>query len=345
MLKISVSICITLIVFVKYLNMSRADSQNKNKGLSRLDGRHEWMPQVADNTDSASTPKRTHSQTSTSSTPQQPSKRVNIDNDSTDELLEFFDNISPLHSDINSDVNQKCINFLKSPFTMAMIGDMVKVAVTQQLETYEHDVSFLKGTVDSLTNMVHCLQDENEKLKSKIVNLETGNDRLEQYSRRQSLRIHNDWPENPEENTDGMVIQMAKEHLNIDLKHDEINRSHRVGPKNRRGSPRPVIVKFVSHNSKARIYRSKGRLKMGGPTARNLLITEDLTKKRHAMFTEARHLRNQNLIRDCWTMDGNLFVRDMHARIQVFSDIMAFSKWKEHLMGFPPQTYSEILNK
>ena len=89
MLKISVSICITLIVFVKYLNMSRADSQNKNKGLSRLDGRHEWVPQVADNTDSASTPKRTHSQTSTSSTPQQPSKRVNIDNDSTDELLEF----------------------------------------------------------------------------------------------------------------------------------------------------------------------------------------------------------------------------------------------------------------
>ena len=168
---------------------------------------------------------------------------------------------------------------------------------------------------------------------------------MEQYSRRQSLRIHNDWPENPEEDTDGMVIQMAKEHLNIDLKHDEINRSHRVGPKNRRGSPRPVIVKFVSHNSKARIYRSKGRLKMGGPTARNLLITEDLTKKRHAMFTEARQLRNQNLIRDCWTMDGNLFVRDMHARIQVFSDIMAFSKWKEHLMVFPPQTYSEILNK
>ena len=63
------------------------------------------------------------------------------------------------------------------------------------------------------------------------------------------------------------------------------------------------------------------------------------------MFTEARQLRNQNLIRDCWTMDGNLFVRDMHARIQVFSDIMAFSKWKEHLMVFPPQTYSEILNK
>ena len=57
---------------------------------------------------------------------------------STDKLLEYFDNILTLHFDINSDIFQGCINFLKSIFSISIIGDMVKAAVTKQLETYEH---------------------------------------------------------------------------------------------------------------------------------------------------------------------------------------------------------------
>ena len=188
--------------------------------------------------------------------------------------------------------------------------------------------------------MVHNLQDENKQLKRDVAQLQIENDHLEQYSRRQSLHVHNDWPEEPREDMDAKVIEMANKYLKIDIKRDQITQSRSEKPQ---GSPRPIIVKFVTHRNKSRLYNARGSLKMGGTETAKLFISEDLTKKRQSMYAEARQLKKNNFIQDCWTTDGNLFVRDAHARVKIFSDLLRFTAWKDSVWANPPLTYSEVV--
>ena len=70
----------------------------------------------------------------------------------------------------------------------------------------------------------------------------TINDELddqEQYARRISLCIVNNWPEERNENKDDKVVDLVHNKLQVDLEKGDIDRSHRVGPKTRNGWPRP----------------------------------------------------------------------------------------------------------
>ena len=74
--------------------MDKVNAESRNNGPSSSDDQHERAPLVEPGKiTGTSTPKRKHSQTSTSSTPQQPNKKVNINLDiqnEYDELLDFF---------------------------------------------------------------------------------------------------------------------------------------------------------------------------------------------------------------------------------------------------------------
>ena len=110
----------------------------------------------------------------------------------------------------------------------------------------------------------------------------TINDKLddqEQYSRRTRLCIVNNWPEERNENTDDKILDLVKNKFQLDLENEDIDRSHRVGPKARNGRPRAIIVKFVSHRMKAKVYKAKGRLHFAGEDSQRVFMNEDLTKK------------------------------------------------------------------
>ena len=75
------------------------------------------------------------------------------------------------------------------------------------------------------------LKAENIKLKQALSLNVFNVDALEQYGRRENLRIHGS-PESKEKQDDGenIVFELAKE-LNIDLKSCDIQRAHRLGKK------------------------------------------------------------------------------------------------------------------
>ena len=76
-------------------------------------------------------------------------------------------------------------------------------------------------------------------------------DELEQYDRRNSLRLSLNTKEEDAENTDEIVMNVAKK-LGVDIECSDISRSHRVG---RPGSkPRPILVKFVSYRMREKLY-------------------------------------------------------------------------------------------
>ena len=110
-------------------------------------------------------------------------------------------------------------------------------------------------------------------------------DDLEQYSRRNTVRIRG-LPEAMHEDTDSLVKEMATRKLEVNIADSDLVRSHRVGRKDEdRTTPRDLIVRFTTHNTKTAIMRNARKLK-----GTRLCINEDLTKIRTTMAWEARNL-------------------------------------------------------
>ena len=83
-------------------------------------------------------------------------------------------------------------------------------------------ISPLCKVVDSLICKVSSLEEDKKRLSDKVEELEAATERQEQYSRRTSLRITNNWPETRGENTENMILNMSNELLTTPLSRDEI---------------------------------------------------------------------------------------------------------------------------
>lgn len=83
-----------------------------------------------------------------------------------------------------------------------------------------------------------ALQGENQELANKL-------DNLEQYGRH-NVCIFAIASENKEERIDRVVTDFFKQHLQIDIKLDRIDRCHRLGSGGM-NKPRAIIVKFLSY--------------------------------------------------------------------------------------------------
>ena len=68
-----------------------------------------------------------------------------------------------------------------------------------------------------------------------------------------------------------------EEHMNQKTKPEDIDSSHRLGnpKKSIKAKPRPIIVKYISYNTRNIIYRNKKVLKEKG-----ISVTESLTAER-----------------------------------------------------------------
>lgn len=74
------------------------------------------------------------------------------------------------------------------------------------------------------------------------------------------------------------MLNVLKEHLDMELLVKDLDRSHRVGKGNSKNKRRPIIVKFVRYNDCREIFNNK-QLKSTGVS-----ITENLTADRMLGF-------------------------------------------------------------
>ena len=181
--------------------------------------------------------------------------------------------------------------------------------------------------LDELKNENVTLKSENEQLKKVNSQLQTSVDSLEQYSRRNSIRITG-IAESAKLNTDEVVIDIAKR-ANIQLDMNDIDRSHRVGPP-RSGVNRPILVKFTSYRPKHKIMKSRKdwyKHDSKDPILKSIYVNEDLTKCRAKLFSEARTFVKSKLCKKAWTWDGKVFVTDLNDtkhRIDTSADLNKF---------------------
>ena len=132
-------------------------------------------------------------------------------------------------------------------------------------------------------------------------------DRLEQYSRRDSVRIVglSEASDPAQENTTQIALDLAKD-LGVVLKEDDISTSHRVGAPRNLGTnrkPRPIIVKLVRRDRKTALMKSKRQMKEV-PKWNKVYLEEDLTPLRARLV---RELRSDG--RQVWTREGRIFTK------------------------------------
>ena len=83
---------------------------------------------------------------------------------------------------------------------------------------------------------------------------------------------------------------------------------------------RPVLVKFASRRTKARVMSCKKELKSNpckrpDGTLSSVYVSDDLTKRRAGVAYRARMLKRDGAIADTWTFDSKVLVKDNHNRI------------------------------
>ncbi|WAR04721.1 hypothetical protein MAR_020090 [Mya arenaria] len=160
----------------------------------------------------------------------------------------------------------------------------------------------IEGINLRLSDEIESLKTENAHLKARISVLEISEDRLEhleQYSRRNSLRISG-VHELEGESTDDIVTKLVSD-LGSTESLDEIDRSHRAV---HGAMTRPSLVISLQ-----KLYSVRSQAKHC-PNLKKVFVNGDLCKARSDVFYLARSLVRKGNINSAWTSDGVILIRD-----------------------------------
>lgn len=179
---------------------------------------------------------------------------------------------------------------------VAKLKEAVEEAVLAAMTTANQEIARLNGEVAAL-------KVEMKKMEEVLIGR---TDDLEQYTRRNNIRIYG-VPETKGEDTDGLVVQLCRERLGLEIQNKSISRSHRIGRQLSAaadGKPRhrPIIVRFVSYQDRRLLFNAKKKLKGSG-----VVMREDLTARRQEVYRRAVEVYG---LKNCWTSDGRVLWLD-----------------------------------
>ena len=133
-----------------------------------------------------------------------------------------------------------------------------------------------------------------ESLRARVQSQSFELDRLQQYSRRENIRVYG-IDETADECTNTIIVKLAYD-MGVAISEQEL--SHRLGRKTG-NKPRPIIVR---RDTKTRMMRSKKELR-GLTGYRNVFRNDDLTTLRSRLVYE---LNCDESIKSVWIIDGRI---------------------------------------
>lgn len=228
-------------------------------------------------------------------------------------------------------------NYLTDPNNRQLLRDSICGHLTEEIQSLKASLAVKEKEIKDLKDVMKTLEDKTDPLEERIatleekvekltkmnervdaleeraVTLESKQDDLEQYTRRNSVRISG-ISETPNEDIYTRTIETLNTAmvLNPPLDVSHIDRLHRVGRSKSDGTPRQVLVKFTSYQHRQRIMKKRSVLKNAGSP---LFINEDLTKKRANLLWCCRRAKHNLQLKDCWTSDGRVLIKDLSDNI------------------------------
>lgn len=184
------------------------------------------------------------------------------------------------------------------PNVSAEIIAYIDLAVTRAIAATKQEY---EAKIIAITSENTSLQRRVLSLEQRVGQLELANDALEQYSRRNSVRISGlDTDSDDPEDLESKVISLVKKG-NVTINTQDIDRVHKVGQKD------DILVKFTTYKAKASVMNKKKEI---NAKENDVYIGEDLTHLRSTLLYEARQIRKAGLVKHVWTSDGKIIVRD-----------------------------------
>ena len=191
---------------------------------------------------------------------------------------------------------------------LSEIKDLIKcqtetiACLKENMTKHESTISVLQNSVEALKVSNKSLKDENESNKKQLSAMVSKINSLEQYGRRQTLRIDGIEYNNRNETSDQVVTIVGDLMKEVGLKVSpiEIDRAHRIGPTYKRGNKiyKTILVKFINFNTRTRFYRKRKDFE-------DIKIRIDLTKPNYHLLKETIALIQER----------------KHANIYAFADI------------------------
>ena len=187
-------------------------------------------------------------------------------------------------------------------FALAMLATLKREEVGETLTGF-----FETAVLKVIAELRETDKAEISELKQENAALRAQLNTLEQYSRRNSIRITNPyWREHPYENTDSLVMELVEKLGIYDFPPWLIDRSHRVG-KHKTGRQRDILVKFVGYRPKEAIMNARN--KAGNSSMFNgVYVNEDLSKETSLLYFKARSLKKSGKLSSATTRDGRVLV-------------------------------------
>ena len=199
------------------------------------------------------------------------------------------------------------------------MAELTTTVREQKLEIVQLKTSLTKITiqcVDAEYELAAAKKRVNEQ-QDEIYELYELQDRLEQYTRKNSVEIHG-VPESAYSTTEEVVLKLA-EALEVPITPQDVEISHKL----KRKGNKPIIVKFANHKIKRNIYKSRAKIKniqvsnlFPSATAatrvagdRILLYEVNPTSYRKKIVNRANEMRRDGLLLSVWTLDGKVYVR------------------------------------
>ena len=129
-------------------------------------------------------------------------------------------------------------------------------------------------------------------------------------------------PESAYESTEKAVLKIS-EALNVAISPEDIEITHHLNRKGVEKGIRPIIVKFISHKAKSKLYKSRAKLKdvrvhqlfpnysaaVSSKEGGRIFINENLTSSRRKVLMKANQMRKDGLLVSCWTLDGKIYIK------------------------------------
>lgn len=183
--------------------------------------------------------------------------------------------------------------------------------------------------------LVNHLVAKNRCLEQRVERLEEEMEEIQQYSRRTCLKVCG-VEENDKEDTDDLIIQLAED-MNVTIDKSDIGRSHRVsnrGPQKGSNKPRDIVVRFLAYNTRRKFMKNKKLLRKR-PEKKDVFINEHLTKQRAEVLFHARKLRRAYKVKDCWSYDGRICLKDSSDRIRTVTRMKHLHEMYPEFFGIP----------
>lgn len=185
------------------------------------------------------------------------------------------------------------------------------------------ELSAIKESLDLTTKQCANAEKELTAVKNQLAEQEEQitelydlQDRLEQYTRKNSLEFHG-IPESAYSSPEEVVLKIS-EALQVPVEPQDIEISHKLNNKGNKA----IIAKFISHKVKSNLYRARTKLKSIKTTdlfpgssyatttvANRIYINENLTSYRRRIMKKANEKRRDGELLSVWSLDGTIFVK------------------------------------